>query len=78
MRDFQTAALMAEGKADAYFPPGVVSPYFACQLALRLGMPVSELHTRMSNHELTVIWPAFFKAEARIAAHKAKEAAENT
>ena len=38
---------------------------FLCELALELKMPVSELGARMSAHELTVIWPAFFRARAR-------------
>lgn len=47
--------------------PGVVNPLFLCELALELRMPVGELETRMSAHELTVVWPAFFayRAEAQ-------------
>jgi hypothetical protein len=41
-------------------PLGTVDPIFACELALELGMPVGELEQRMSAHELTVVWPAFF------------------
>lgn len=41
-------------------PRGVANPIFLCQLALELGMPIGELGNRMSAHELTVIWPAFF------------------
>lgn len=46
-------------------PPGVPDPMFLCELALELKMPVSELGERMSAHELTVVWPAFFRARAR-------------
>jgi hypothetical protein len=42
-------------------PPGVADPLFICELALEMGMPVGELGERMSNHELTVIWPAYFQ-----------------
>jgi hypothetical protein len=45
----------------------VPDPIFLCELALELKMPVSELADRMSLHELSVIWPAFF-------AHKQREA----
>jgi hypothetical protein len=38
----------------------MVDPLFAHELALELGMTVGELGTRMSAHELTVAWPAFF------------------
>lgn len=41
-------------------PPGVPNPIFMCELALELGMPVGELADRMSAHELSVMWPAFF------------------
>lgn len=41
-------------------PPGVPDPIFMCELALELGMPVGELSTRMSAHELGVMWPEFF------------------
>ena len=47
-------------------PPGVVDPLFPHELALELGMPVGELGKRMSLHELTVEWPAFFRARARL------------
>ena len=46
-------------------PAGTVDPMFLCELALELGMPVSELTGRMSAHELTVMWPAFFAERAR-------------
>lgn len=42
-------------------PLGVSDPIFLCQLALELHMPVGELGSRMSNWELCVLWPAFFK-----------------
>jgi hypothetical protein len=38
----------------------MVSPIFLCQLALELHMPIGELGNRMSAHELTVVWPAYF------------------
>jgi hypothetical protein len=42
---------------------GVADPMFLCDLALQLGMPVSELGQRMSNYELNVTWPAYFDAK---------------
>jgi hypothetical protein len=42
-----------------------------CELALKLGMSVGELGERMSNHELNVVWPAFFQYE-----HDRQEAAQ--
>lgn len=54
--------------------PGLVAdPLFEHELALRLHMPVGELHERMSLHELTVQWPAFFAFERRKAAERARE-----
>lgn len=38
---------------------------FLHELALELGMPVGEMCQRMSAHELTVEWPAYFKARDR-------------
>jgi hypothetical protein len=38
----------------------MVNPIFLCQLALELHMPIGELGERMSAHELTVTWPAYF------------------
>lgn len=35
---------------------------FTHELALELGMSVGEIGWRMSAHELTVLWPAFFRA----------------
>lgn len=46
-------------------PPGVVDPIFMCELALELRMPVGELGQRMTAHELTVVWPAFFAYRKR-------------
>ena len=46
-------------------PPGVVDPLFMHELALELRMPVGELGQRMSVHELTVAWPAFFQYRER-------------
>lgn len=38
---------------------------FECELALELGMTLSELRSRMSAHELAVVWPTFFATRAR-------------
>lgn len=43
--------------------PGVADPMFLCELALEMGMPVSELGQRMSNYELCVLWPAYRQAQ---------------
>jgi hypothetical protein len=45
--------------------PGIADPIFTCELALELGMPVGELGSRMSAHELTVVWPAYFAYRQR-------------
>ena len=51
-------------------PPGAVDPLFEHELALELGMSVSEIRhgrgTPMSAQELTVGWPLFFAARHRI------------
>ena len=41
------------------------NPIFLCQLALELHMPIGEIGSRMSAHELNVVWPAFFAWRAR-------------
>lgn len=50
-------------------PPGTVDPMFQCELALELGMTVGELThgrgTPMSAHELSAVWPSFFRARQR-------------
>jgi hypothetical protein len=46
-------------------PAGVSDPLFTHELALELGMTVSEIGERMSAHELTVAWPAYFAYRAR-------------
>ena len=48
-------------------PPatGLVDPIFLCELALELKMPIAELGQRMSAHELSVVWPAYFAWRAR-------------
>lgn len=46
-------------------PPGVADPIYTCELALRLGKSVAELGSCMSAHELTVIWPEFFRWQER-------------
>lgn len=43
----------------------MADPLFLAELALELKMPISEIGSRMSNYELTVIWPAFFTERAR-------------
>lgn len=51
-------------------PAGVSDPYSQHELALKLGMTVSELihgrGTPPSAYELTVAWPCFFETQARI------------
>lgn len=47
-------------------PPGVADPWFMCELALEMNMPVGELGQRMSNYELCVVWPAFFAERERL------------
>lgn len=46
-------------------PTGTVDPLFLHELALELKMPVGEMCTRMSAHELTVLWPEFFAYRRR-------------
>lgn len=48
-------------------PPGMADPLFLHELALRLHMPVGEMCNRMSAHELTVLWPAYFERQSIIA-----------
>ena len=36
-----------------------------CELALRLGMTLSDLSDRASAHEVGVVWPAYFRYEQR-------------
>ena len=38
-------------------PLGVADPWFMCELALEMNMPVGELGQRMSNYELCVVGP---------------------
>ena len=47
-------------------PLGVADPWFMCELALEMNMPVGELGQRMSNYELCVVWPAFFAERERL------------
>lgn len=42
-------------------PPTVMDPLFVAELALEMKMPVGELGERMSNWELCVFWPAYFR-----------------
>jgi hypothetical protein len=59
---FRIAELARRGHTRLMeLPPGVADPIFLCELALELKMPVGELAERMSAHELTVVWPAFFR-----------------
>jgi hypothetical protein len=46
-------------------PPGTVDPLFLHELAEHLHMTVSELGDRMSAHELSVAWPAYFAYKLR-------------
>ena len=45
-----------------------------CELALELHMPVGELGDRMSAHELSVMWPAYFAYRHREAERQAEKA----
>jgi hypothetical protein len=45
----------------------MMDPIFLHELALELGMPVSELGERMSAHEVCVEWPAYFRTRQRMA-----------
>lgn len=51
----------------------MVDPLFLHELAIELGMTVSELGQRMSAHELTVAWPAFFAYRRREAERQAEK-----
>lgn len=53
-------------------PHGVSDPLFEHELAELLHMPVGELYDRMSLHELTVRWPAFFAYKRRVAEQQAE------
>lgn len=55
-------------------PPDVADVLFMHELALELGMTVSELGQRMSNYELTVSWPLFFEWRSRESARQAARA----
>jgi hypothetical protein len=57
-------------------PLGVADPIFMCELAEHLHMPVGELGERMSNHELNVIWPAYFAHKKRKADEEARKERE--
>ena len=46
-------------------PPGMVDPLFLHELAEHLHMPVGEMCSRMSAHELTVSWPLYFDWKKR-------------
>jgi hypothetical protein len=58
-------------------PPGTADPIFLCELAFELKMTVAELThgrgTPMSAHELTVVWPAYFRYRAREAKREAEK-----
>jgi hypothetical protein len=47
-------------------PPGIADPYFACELALEMNKSLRELGESMDNHELCVVWPAFFAERQRV------------
>lgn len=53
---------------------GMVDPLFLCELALELKMSVRELGDRMSAHELTVVWPAYFRVRNARAERDQREA----
>jgi hypothetical protein len=55
--------------------PGTTDPIFLCELALEMRMPVGELGDRMSAHELTVVWPAYFAYRHRDAERQAERQA---
>lgn len=65
--------MTTRGRQGLSLPPGVTSPYFVCELALELGMPVGEMLERMSLHELTVIWPQFFRSRRAVEKWQRKE-----
>lgn len=45
-----------------------------CELALEMRMPLGELGRRMSNRELTLIWPLFFAYRRREQERQAEKA----
>lgn len=55
----------------------MLDPLSLCELALELGMSVSELEhgrgTPMSLHELTVVWPAYWAYKSREQERQAAE-----
>lgn len=56
-------------------PPGVPDPMFLHDLALEMGLPVAEMCERMSAHELTVEWIAYYEARDFIRAQEEAEQA---
>lgn len=48
-------------------PPEIADPYFMCELALEMGMSLSDLGRRESNWNVCVTWPAFFHERNRLA-----------
>ena len=73
-RCFDAAVDLRLGRTEPILPVGAADPYLLHELALELGMTVSELihgrGSRMSAHELCVAWPAFFAARARLEASR--------
>ncbi len=69
MPDFRAAELARQGQTEMALPRGMLDPLFLCELALELGLSVTELMhgrgTPMTIHELTVTWPAFWAYRAR-------------
>lgn len=66
MRPFRLAERALTGRPwEMQLAPGVLDPISTCELALALGMTVSELGRRMSCHELTAVWPAYFAFKER-------------
>lgn len=46
--------------------PGMIDPLYLHELAERLHMTIGDLERRASAHELTVEWPAYDAAKARM------------
>ena len=52
---------------------GLVDPLFLHDLALELHMTVGEMCSKMSAHELAVMWPAYYARKQVIAKREAEE-----
>ena len=74
MLDFRLEERMRQGQTWLMqTAPGVPTRWFLHELALELHMPVGEMCSRMSAHELNVEWPAFFAARERERKHLAEK-----